>query len=130
MRLLRHGASGAEKPGLLDAEGRIRDLSGQSTTSRRRFWRPTAWRASPGSTPPRCRAVEGRPRLGPPLARVPNLICIGLNYADHARETNSPIPEAPIVFMKHTGSHHRPQRPGQDPARLDARPTGRSSSAW
>ena len=54
--------------------------------------------------PERLPLVEGRPRIGPPVARVPNLVCIGLNYADHARETNSPIPEVPIVFMKHTGS--------------------------
>ena len=104
MRLLRHGASGAEKPGLLDAEGRIRDLSGAD----RRHHAGGSGAGRPGAARP------ARPRLaagGRPAARasgrrsrdVPNLICIGLNYADHARETNSPIPEVPIVFMKHTG---------------------------
>ncbi len=75
----------------------------RSTTSRRTVLAPDSLarlaRLDPASLPP----VAGSPRLGPPLARVPNLICIGLNYADHARETNSPIPEEPIVFMKHTG---------------------------
>jgi ureidoglycolate lyase len=103
MRLLRHGASGAEKPGLLDAEGRIRDLSGHVDDITPEVLAPDRLarlaRLDPASLP----VVEGRPRLGPPVARVPNLICIGLNYADHARETNSPIPEVPIVFMKHTG---------------------------
>jgi len=103
MRLLRHGPSGAEKPGLLDAEGRIRDLSGEieditpavlAAESLARLAR-----LNPSSLP----RVEGRPRLGPPLAFVPNLVCIGLNYADHAAETNSPLPDQPIVFMKHTG---------------------------
>jgi ureidoglycolate lyase len=103
MRLLRHGPSGAEKPGLLDAEGRIRDLSGQVEDITAEVITPDGLarlaRVDPSSLPP----VSGSPRLGPPLARVTNLICIGLNYADHARETNSPIPEVPIVFMKHTG---------------------------
>jgi 2-keto-4-pentenoate hydratase/2-oxohepta-3-ene-1,7-dioic acid hydratase in catechol pathway len=103
MRLLRHGAVGAEKPGMLDAEGRIRDLSGQVEDVTPEVVTPDGLarlaRINPASLP----LVSGNPRLGPPLARVPNLICIGLNYADHARETNSPIPEVPIVFMKHTG---------------------------
>jgi ureidoglycolate lyase len=123
MRLLRYGRSGAEKPGLLDAEGRIRDLSGEidditpavlASESLQRLAR-----LDPSALP----AVEGQPRLGPPIAGVPNLVCIGLNYADHARETNSPIPEAPIVFMKHTGSIIGPN----DQVRI---PRGASKTDW
>jgi ureidoglycolate lyase len=104
MRLLRHGRSGAEKPGLLDAEGRIRDLSGHIDDITPALLANGRLSRLAGLDPASLPRVEGQPRLGPPIAGVPNLVCIGLNYADHARETNSPIPEAPIVFMKHTGS--------------------------
>jgi 2-keto-4-pentenoate hydratase/2-oxohepta-3-ene-1,7-dioic acid hydratase in catechol pathway len=104
MRLLRHGRSGAEKPGVLDAEGRIRDLSGHVDDITPAVLAPDRLRRLAGLDLSSLPRVEGNPRLGPPIAGVPNLVCIGLNYADHARETNSPIPEAPIVFMKHTGS--------------------------
>jgi len=103
MRLLRHGSSGAEKPGLLDAEGRIRDLSGEIDDITPEVLAGDSLARLARLDPAALPAVGGNPRLGPPLARVPNLICIGLNYADHAHETNSPIPEVPIVFMKHTG---------------------------
>ncbi len=103
MRLLRHGAVGAEKPGLLDAEGRIRDLSGHIDDITPETVSPGGLARLAKIDPASLPLVSGSPRIGPPLARVPNLICIGLNYADHARETNSPIPEVPIVFMKHTG---------------------------
>jgi 2,4-didehydro-3-deoxy-L-rhamnonate hydrolase len=104
MRLLRFGPKGAEKPGLLDAEGRIRDLSGEIDDITPEVLAPDRLARLAGLDPARLPPVSGSPRLGCPLAHVPNLVCIGLNYADHARETNSPIPEEPIVFMKHTGS--------------------------
>jgi 2-keto-4-pentenoate hydratase/2-oxohepta-3-ene-1,7-dioic acid hydratase in catechol pathway len=104
MRLLRHGRSGAEKPGLLDAEGRIRDLSGHIDDITPALLANGRLSRLAGLDPASLPRVEGQPRLGPPITGVPNLVCIGLNYADHARETNSPIPEAPIVFMKHTGA--------------------------
>ena len=103
MRLLRHGSTGAEKPGMLDAQGRIRDLSGEIDDITPAALAPDRLARLAALDPASLPEVAGNPRLGPPLAYVPNLICIGLNYADHARETNSPIPEAPIVFMKHTG---------------------------
>jgi 2-keto-4-pentenoate hydratase/2-oxohepta-3-ene-1,7-dioic acid hydratase in catechol pathway len=104
MRLLRFGPIGAEKPGLLDAEGRIRDLSGEIDDITPKVLDPESLERLAGLDPSRLPLASGSPRLGCPLAYVPNLVCIGLNYADHARETNSPIPEEPIVFMKHTGS--------------------------
>ena len=123
MRLLRHGRSGAEKPGLLDAEGRIRDLSGHVDDITPAVLEPESLRRLAGLDPSSLPRVEGNPRLGPPIAGVPNLVCIGLNYADHARETNSPIPEAPIVFMKHTGSIIGPN----DQVRI---PRGASKTDW
>jgi 2-keto-4-pentenoate hydratase/2-oxohepta-3-ene-1,7-dioic acid hydratase in catechol pathway len=103
MRLLRYGPVGAEKPGILDADGRIRDLSGviddigPAALSPESLGRLAS--VEPASLPP----VEGDPRIGPCVARVPNFHAIGLNYADHAAETGSPIPKEPIVFTKSTG---------------------------
>jgi ureidoglycolate lyase len=123
MRLLRHGRSGAEKPGLLDAEGRIRDLSGHIDDITPALLANGRLSRLAGLDPASLPRVEGQPRLGPPIAGVPNLVCIGLNYADHARETNSPIPEAPIVFMKHTGSIIGPN----DQVKI---PRGASKTDW
>jgi 2-keto-4-pentenoate hydratase/2-oxohepta-3-ene-1,7-dioic acid hydratase in catechol pathway len=104
MRLLRYGPRGAEKPGLLDGQGRIRDLSREISDIDAAALAPQSLARLAARGPESLPLVEGSPRIGPPVATVPNLVCIGLNYADHARETNSPIPEVPIVFMKHTGS--------------------------
>ncbi|HSA83178.1 MAG TPA: fumarylacetoacetate hydrolase family protein [Geminicoccaceae bacterium] len=124
MRLVRHGRSGAEKPGLLDAEGRIRDLSGHIDDITPALLADDGGLSRlAGLDPASLPRVEGEPRLGAPIAGVPNLVCIGLNYADHARETNSPIPEAPIVFMKHTGSIIGPN----DQVRI---PRGASKADW
>lgn len=104
MKLLRYGRSGAEKPGLVDADGRIRDLSGivddiDGSVLTAGKLRELA-RLDPADLP----AVRGRPRLGPPVNRVGKVVAIGLNYVDHARETGSPIPAEPIIFMKATSS--------------------------
>jgi ureidoglycolate lyase len=104
MRLLRFGPIGAEKPGLLDAEGRVRDLSGQIRDITPDVLAPDRLARLAQLDPSRLPLADRPTRLGCPLAYVPNLVCIGLNYADHARETNSPIPAEPIVFMKHTGA--------------------------
>jgi 2,4-didehydro-3-deoxy-L-rhamnonate hydrolase len=102
MKLVRYGNPGREKPGLIDDEGKLRDLSsvvpdigpeqlGQVGLARMR-------KANPARLP----AVRGNPRFGCPVARVPKFIAIGLNYSDHAAESNMPIPAEPIVFMKAT----------------------------
>ncbi|MGH6944224.1 MAG: fumarylacetoacetate hydrolase family protein [Geminicoccaceae bacterium] len=104
MRLLRYGPRGAEKPGLLDSQGRIRDLSREVPDINGAALAPESLARLAARDPEGLPLVEDTPRIGAPVANVPNLVCIGLNYADHARETNSPIPEVPIVFMKHTGS--------------------------
>ena len=100
MKLVRYGEAGKEKPGILDAQGGIRDLSGVvkdidgSTVTAEGLARIRA--VNIDSLP----KVGGNPRLGSPIANVPKLICIGLNYADHAKESNLPIPAEPVVFMK------------------------------
>jgi ureidoglycolate lyase len=100
MKLLRHGPPGAEKPGLLDAEGAIRDLSGVVRDIDGEALSPEGlrklaaldWRGLP--------KVGGAPRIGPCVARPLNYVCIGLNYADHAAEAGMPIPKEPIIFLK------------------------------
>lgn len=104
MKLLRYGPSGHERPGLLDSEGHIRDLSTQITDisgmalSDERLARLGALDVS------QLPVVEGSPRLGPCVGQVGKFICIGLNYSDHAAETGAAIPDEPIVFMKATSS--------------------------
>ena len=108
MKLLRVGPVGAEKPAILDPEGKIRDLSGVVPDiaddvlldAGLAKLRALDWKALP--------LVAGHPRVGPPVARPLNFICIGLNYADHAAETGSPIPKEPIVFLKSLGAFQGP----------------------
>jgi ureidoglycolate lyase len=123
MRLLRYGPRGAEKPGLLDGQGRTRDLSREIPDINAAALAPESLARLAARDPESLPLVEGSPRIGPPVADVPNLICIGLNYADHAHETNSPIPEVPIVFMKHTGAIIGPN----DQVKI---PRGASTTDW
>ncbi|HTH60708.1 MAG TPA: ureidoglycolate lyase [Paraburkholderia sp.] len=104
MKLLRYGPKGQEKPGLVDAEGNIRDLSTHvddiagdalSDASLARL------RAIDPATLP---LVRGEPRIGACVGRVGKMVCIGLNYADHAAESNMPIPSEPVVFNKWTSA--------------------------
>jgi 2,4-diketo-3-deoxy-L-fuconate hydrolase len=104
MRLLRHGQAGTEKPGLLDNAGRIRDLSDVvQDINPAALHRLTAGelRSLKAEELP---IVEPSVRLGPPVAGVGKLIAIGLNYRDHAKEANLPIPTEPIIFLKATSS--------------------------
>jgi ureidoglycolate lyase len=100
MKLLRYGPKGQEKPGLLDAQGKIRDLSGVvgdidgATLGDASLAKLRA--LDPASLP----VVEGNPRLGPAVGKIGKFICIGLNYADHAAESNLPVPTEPVVFNK------------------------------
>ncbi len=122
MKLVRYGRAGAEKPGVIDAAGAVRDLS----------------RVVPDITPDvlsaaglkRLRAlklerlplVRGRPRLGCPLAGIGKMVCIGLNYSDHAREVGRPAPDEPTLFIKAnsaiSGPHDAIARP-RGAAKLD-----------
>jgi len=111
MKLLRYGEIGREKPGVLDGSGVIRDLSGLmddlvgEALGRESLSRIRALDLA--ALP----AVEGRPRLGAPVGRVPKFLGIGLNYRDHAEETGMPIPEVPIVFAKASSSVSGPTDP-------------------
>ncbi len=100
MKLVRYGRPGREKPGLIDAEGKLRDLSGiiddltPDQLSDKALARLA--RIKPASLP----AVRGKPRYGVPVAGVGKFLAIGLNYSDHAAESNMPIPKEPILFTK------------------------------
>jgi len=100
MKLLRYGEPGAEKPGLLDAEGGIRDLSAHLTDIGGAALDPVALAELAKLDPQTLPAVSGSPRIGPCVANVGKFICIGLNYADHAAESGLAVPSEPVVFMK------------------------------
>ena len=100
MKLVRYGRAGAEKPGVIDASGALRDLS--------RVVKDITAEALSSAGLKRLRAVKvdrlpivrGRPRLGCPLAGIGKMVCIGLNYTDHAREVGRPAPDEPTLFIK------------------------------
>ena len=100
MKLLRYGPAGQEKPGILDASGAIRDLSGVVPDITGDVLSPAALAKIAAVDVNSLPQVAGNPRLGSPVTGMKNLICIGLNYADHAAETGAPIPKEPIVFLK------------------------------
>ena len=102
MKLLRFGPSGQERPGLLEANGRLRDLSGVIPDLAGDALVPASIDRLRTIDPATLPAVDGTPRIGPCVGRVGKFICIGLNYADHAKESGAAVPKEPIVFMKAT----------------------------
>ncbi len=104
MKLLRYGPSGQERPGLLDAQGRIRSLAGQVDDIGGAALGPDALAKLAALAVDRLPLVDGQPRLGPCVANSGKFICIGLNYSDHATETGAAVPPEPIIFMKSTGA--------------------------
>ncbi|MDS1137521.1 fumarylacetoacetate hydrolase family protein [Nitratireductor indicus] len=100
MKLLRYGEPGAEKPGMLDAEGRIRDLSGVIGDIDGKAIAPASLQKLAALDPASLPLVDGEPRLGPCVAGVGKFVCIGLNYADHAAESKLDLPKEPVVFLK------------------------------
>ena len=123
MKLVRYGNPGKEKPGLIDADGKLRDLSavvkdigpdqlGDAALAKLRKLKTD-----------KLPLVKGSPRLGSPINGVPKFIAIGLNYSDHAAESNMPIPKEPIVFMKATSCIQG----ANDPVML---PKGSVKSDW
>jgi 2-keto-4-pentenoate hydratase/2-oxohepta-3-ene-1,7-dioic acid hydratase in catechol pathway len=111
VKLVRFGRPGAEKPGMLDESGAIRDLSrvvediGPEQLASRELSRLRA--AKVGRLP----LVKGKVRLGPPLAGIGKLVCIGLNYTDHAAEVGLPLPTEPVLFIKATSALTGPTEP-------------------
>jgi ureidoglycolate lyase len=108
MKLLRYGEPGAEKPGMLDAQGKLRDLSGVVADIDGAAIAPAGLAKLAALDPTCLPAVAGAPRIGPPVVRPLNFFGVGLNYADHAAETGAPIPKEPILFLKSLGAFSGP----------------------
>ncbi len=123
MKLVRYGQPGKEKPGLMDATGKLRDLSGVIPDIGPAQLSDAALaklrRIKPESLP----LVRGKPRLGCPVTGTGKFVAIGLNYADHAAEAGLPLPKEPIIFMKTTSCMQGPN----DPVML---PKGSVKSDW
>lgn len=108
MKLVRYGAPGAEKPGVLDADGNLRDLSDIVTDINGSTLSPAGLAKIAGASPATLPLVRSNPRIGPCIARPLNFVCIGLNYADHAAETGATPPTEPIIFLKSLGAFQGP----------------------
>jgi 2-keto-4-pentenoate hydratase/2-oxohepta-3-ene-1,7-dioic acid hydratase in catechol pathway len=102
MKLVRYGPAGKEKPGLIDAEGKLRDLSRKVKDIDAAALAPASLKALSKLDTKKLPLVKGKPRLGPCVAMPSKFVAIGLNFTDHAKETGSPIPEHPVVFFKAT----------------------------
>jgi 2-keto-4-pentenoate hydratase/2-oxohepta-3-ene-1,7-dioic acid hydratase in catechol pathway len=100
MKLVRYGPAGREKPGIVDADGKIRDLSKIVPDIAGETLSPRGLAKIKKANIKRLKVVPGKPRLGPCVGRVGNFIAIGLNYSDHAAEAGMPIPKEPIIFNK------------------------------
>ncbi|MCW5665176.1 MAG: fumarylacetoacetate hydrolase family protein [Piscinibacter sp.] len=111
MKLMRYGAKGAEKPALVDAEGRVRDLSGVLADITGATLTPKGLDRLRALDPAELPVVENPGRIAPPWSGCEKFLCIGLNYADHAAESNLPIPKEPILFMKPISARVGPNDP-------------------
>ncbi len=111
MKLMRYGAKGAEKPALVDAQGRVRDLSGVLADIHAATLTPKGLDKLRGLDPTSLPIVENPGRIAPPWNGCEKFLCIGLNYADHAAESNLPIPKEPILFMKPISARVGPNDP-------------------
>ena len=104
MKLLRFGPSGAEKPGILDASGTIRDLSGHVDDVAGSTLTPESLDALRRINPETLPVVTGEPRIGACVGQVGKFVCIGLNYSDHAAESGAEVPPEPVIFNKWTSA--------------------------
>ena len=111
MKLLRYGPAGREQPGILDSEGKIRALSGRYADIGVEQLAPAALKTLAGLDPTSLPVVSGNPRLGLPFSGTRKFIAIGLNYADHAAESNLPVPSEPVVFTKAVSCLQGPNDP-------------------
>lgn len=123
MKLLRYGAVGHEKPGLLDEAGNIRDLSEVIGDLAGEALSPGSLGRLAALDASKLPQVASDVRLGPPVANVGKIICVGLNYADHAAESGMPVPTEPVLFMKATSAIVGPN----DPVIL---PRGATKTDW
>ena len=111
MKLMRYGAKGAEKPALVDAQGQVRDLSGVLADINAHTLTPKSLDKLRALDPTSLPVVENPGRIAPPWSGCEKFLCIGLNYADHAAESNLPIPKEPILFMKPISARTGPNDP-------------------
>ncbi|MBX3605634.1 MAG: fumarylacetoacetate hydrolase family protein [Piscinibacter sp.] len=111
MKLMRYGAKGAEKPALLDGDGGVRDLSGVLADITAHVLTPKGLERLRAIDPSTLPLVEAPGRIAPPWSGCEKFLCIGLNYADHAAESNLPIPKEPILFMKPISARTGPNDP-------------------
>ena len=129
MKLVRYGRPGKEKPGLIDANGKIRDLSKKVGDLGPAALSPASLKKLAKLKPASLPLVRGTPRFGPPVAGTGKLVAIGLNYSDHAAETGAKPPSEPIIFMKATTCIVGPRDdviiPKEPP-----NPTGKWNSHW
>ena len=123
MKLVRYGNPGKEKPGLIDSDGKLRDLSGVVADIGPDQLGAAGMAKLRKVNPAKLPLVRGKPRYGCPVNQVGKFIAIGLNYADHAAESGAPIPKEPVVFMKATTCIQGPN----DPVML---PKGSVKSDW
>jgi 2,4-didehydro-3-deoxy-L-rhamnonate hydrolase len=115
MKLVRYGAKGAEKPGLIDKSGRLRDLSTHIRDLDGEAYSPASLKKLAAIDPASLPAVGGKPRLGAPVTGISKFVAIGLNYTDHAKENGNPIPSEPIFFLKANSSLSGPSDPVEKP---------------
>ncbi len=123
MKLVRFGPRGSEKPGILDVDGNIRDLSGEVADINGDALSPAALERLGALDVGRLPRVDSGVRLGACVGDIGKVLCIGLNYSDHAAESNMPVPEEPILFMKATTAINGPN----DPVKI---PRGSTMTDW
>lgn len=120
MKLVRYGPLGQEKPGLIDADGQIRDLSAHVADIAGDVLSPKGLSALKAIDPASLPLVDGSPRYGSPVAGVSKILCIGLNYSDHAAETGAEPPSEPIIFTKQINALCGPNDDVEQPRGSDA----------
>lgn len=104
MKLVRFGKLGREKPGIIDNDGQIRDLSTKLKDIDGKTINPNSLKLIQRVNLKKLSVVKGKPRLGVPISNIGKIVCIGLNYIDHAKEVGAPLPKEPIIFLKPTSS--------------------------
>ena len=120
MKLVRYGPAGKEKPGLIDADGKLRDLSRKVKDINAATLAPGELAKLRKLDAKKLPLVKGKPRLGPCVATPSKFVAIGLNYVDHAKESGNPDSRAPGGFLQVADLHRRPQRQHHAAARFDA----------
>jgi 2,4-diketo-3-deoxy-L-fuconate hydrolase len=115
MKLVRYGAIGQEKPGLIDKSGQLRDLSSHIKDLDGEAYSPASLKKLATLEADSLPVVSGNPRLGAPVTGISKFVAIGLNYSDHAKETGNPIPAEPIFFLKANTALSGPNDPVEKP---------------